>query len=134
MPRRPRRVLLDTALAGLAALIWSAATAHPPEPGSEQANEMAPYSDWIRGLRSPLSGTPCCDASDCRTVVYRIKDGHYEAFISRENWTDAPDTWIAVPDDVVLPPQKRGPIAIACWAKWHWPSSGFFCFAPAPET
>jgi hypothetical protein len=116
----------------LSALLTGPAGAAPPPAGSQQAQDMAPYSAWIHGLRSPLSGTPCCDASDCRVVEYRIKDGHYEAFIGRDTWVDAPDKWIVVPDDVILPPNKRGPIAIACWAKWHWPSEGFFCFAPGP--
>ena len=63
---------------------------------------------WFEALRQPLTGRPCCAVSDCRFVVFTIRDGHYEVEI--EGWR------YVVPDGVVI----RGAVnlpgrAVACY-------------------
>ncbi|MEA2775714.1 MAG: hypothetical protein QOF90_1120 [Acetobacteraceae bacterium] len=74
---------------------------------------------WFRSLRQPQTNLSCCDRSDCRTVRYRIVDGHFQAFIGGEfsRWQNPPYAWVDVPDNNVLHrhdnPTGEG---VACWA------------------
>jgi hypothetical protein len=85
-----------------------------PPPGADP--DLAP---WFRSLRQPNTDLSCCDRSDCRTVQYRIVDGHFQAFIGSEfaRWQNPPYAWVDVPDGSVLHrhdnPTGEG---VACWA------------------
>jgi hypothetical protein len=127
------RVLSSLCL--LATIVASPGHAAPPPPGSAAADDLAPFADWLKGLRSPKTLVRCCDLSDCRLVQYRIWAGHYEAYIGSDAWDGAPDAWLVVPEGVVIPPAKRGPIAVACWSRQQVPfNAGFLCFAPASDS
>ena len=110
MPRR----LIPTLAA--ASLIFSNATSlrAAPPPGADP--DLAP---WFRSLRQPNTDLSCCDRADCRTVQYRIIDGHFQAFIGGEfaRWQNPPYAWVDVPDGSVLHrhdnPTGEG---VACWA------------------
>jgi hypothetical protein len=85
-----------------------------PPPGADP--DLAP---WFRSLRQPNTDLSCCDRADCRTVQYRIVDGHFQAFIGGEfaRWQNPPYAWVDVPDGSVLHrhdnPTGEG---VACWA------------------
>jgi hypothetical protein len=85
-----------------------------PPPGADP--DLAP---WFKSLHQPQTNLSCCDRSDCRTVQYRIVDGHFQAFIGSEfaRWQNPPYAWVDVPDDSVLHrhdnPTGEG---VACWA------------------
>jgi hypothetical protein len=74
---------------------------------------------WFRSLHQPQTNMSCCDRSDCRTVRYRIVNGHFQAFIGGEfaRWQNPPYAWVDVPDNSVLHrhdnPTGEG---VACWA------------------
>jgi hypothetical protein len=120
------RMLLAGAL-----IVAMPAFASAPPPDSPQHDMMAPYAEWIRGLRNPTTGEGCCSLSDCRVVDYRLTADGYEAFIARDTFPGAPDTWVKVPDYVVLHKENPTGLAVACWAVWHRDSAGFFCFTPS---
>jgi hypothetical protein len=74
---------------------------------------------WFKSLRQPQTNLSCCDRSDCRTVRYRIVDGHFQAFIGEEfaRWQNPPYAWVDVPEDSIIHrmdnPTGEG---VACWA------------------
>jgi len=113
----------------LAALLLCAAA---PPPGSPQAEELAPFGPWIKGLTNPTTGTGCCSLSDCRVVEYRpaANGTDYEAYIDAKTFTSGPDKWIAVPPSVILHRANPTGYAIACWGAWYVETNGFFCFVP----
>src|SRR3954454_2742711 len=83
-----------------------------------------PYADpalapWFRSLHQPKTNQSCCDRSDCRTVQYRIIDGHFQAFIGGEfaRWQNPPFAWVDVPEDSILH-RHDNPTgeAVACWS------------------
>ena len=117
--------------AGTVLMLMTPALAAPPPAGSPQADLMAPYAEWIRGLRNPTTGQGCCSLSDCRVVDYRISSDGYEAFIDRKGFPGGPDTWLKVPDFVVVHTANPTGLAVACWASWHKESGGWFCFTPS---
>jgi len=85
--------------------------------------DLAP---WFKSLRQPETNLSCCDRSDCRTVRYRIVDGHFQAFIGEEfaRWQNPPHAWVDVPENSILHrddnPTGEG---VACWA-----GSRIICF------
>jgi hypothetical protein len=85
-----------------------------PPPGADP--NLAP---WFRSLHQPQTNQSCCDSADCRTVRYRILNGHFQAYIGGEfaRWQNPPYTWVDVPEDSVLHnhdnPTGEG---VACWA------------------
>ncbi len=85
-----------------------------PPPGADP--ELAP---WFKSLRQPKTELSCCDRSDCRTVQYRVVDGHFQAFIGGEfaRWQNPPYDWVDVPETSVLHrhdnPTGEG---VACWS------------------
>jgi hypothetical protein len=97
-----------------ASLICPAPLRAAPPPGADP--DLAP---WFRSLRQPNTEMSCCDRADCRTVQYRIIDGHFQAFIGGEfaRWQNPPYAWVDVPDGSVLHrhdnPTGEG---VACWA------------------
>ena len=105
-----------------AAALLGIGLAHPvlgaPPPDADPA--LAP---WFNSLRQPWTNALCCSMADCRTVVSRLSDGHYDALIDGE--------WRRVPDHLILNrsdnPTGR---AIACWT----PQVGILCFVRAPES
>lgn len=109
----PRRLIPAFAAASLIYGHSTMLQAAPP-PGADP--DLAP---WFRSLRQPNTDLSCCDRSDCRTVQYRIVDGHFQAFIGGEfaRWQNPPYAWVDVPDGSVLHrhdnPTGEG---VACWA------------------
>ncbi len=85
-----------------------------PPPGADP--NLAP---WYQSLRQPQTNLSCCDRSDCRTVQYRVVEGHFQAFIGNEfaRWQNPPYAWVDVPENSVLHrhdnPTGEG---VACWA------------------
>ncbi len=78
---------------------------------------------WFNSLHMPSTQVPCCSMADCRTVMSRVVDGHYQAFIAGE--------WREVPDDRVLT-RSDNPTghAVVCWT----PFAGVLCLIKAPES
>lgn len=109
----PGRLITSLAAASLIYGYQAALRAAPP-PGADP--ELSP---WYRSLRQPNTNQSCCDRADCRTVQYRIVDGHFQAFIGGEfaRWQNPPYAWVDVPDNSVLHrhdnPTGEG---VACWA------------------
>jgi hypothetical protein len=108
-----RRTIVAIALYSLISGFPGAMRAAPP---TDADPNLAP---WFRSLRQPQTNLSCCDRSDCRTVRYRIVDGHFQAFIGSEfsRWQNPPYAWVDVPDNNVLHrhdnPTGEG---VACWA------------------
>lgn len=123
-----KRILMA---AGVSLLLIGPILAAPPPPGSAQAEMMAPYAEWISGLKNPTTGEGCCSLSDCRVVDYRLTSDGYEAFIDRKTFPDGPNAWVKVPDYVVVHTGNPTGLAVACWAAWHHESAGWFCFTPS---
>ncbi|MDB5398567.1 MAG: hypothetical protein QOF70_5294 [Acetobacteraceae bacterium] len=109
----PGRLIPALAAASLIYGFPTSLRAAPP-PGADP--DLAP---WFRSLRQPNTDLSCCDRADCRTVQYRIIDGHFQAFIGGEfaRWQNPPYAWVDVPDGSVLHrhdnPTGEG---VACWA------------------
>ena len=109
----PRRLIPAFAAASLIYSYQTPLQAAPP-PGADP--DLAP---WFRSLRQPNTDLSCCDRADCRTVQYRIIDGHFQAFIRGEfaRWQNPPFAWVDVPDGSVMHrhdnPTGEG---VACWA------------------
>ena len=124
--------MIRTILAGALLLAVPAAVlAKAPPANSPQADLMAPYAEWVRGLTNPRTGQGCCSLSDCRIVDYRVTGDGYEAFIDKGTFPGAPDAWMKVPDYVVVHKANPTGFAVACWAAWHKDSNGWFCFTPS---
>ena len=77
-------------------LTSSAALAKPPPGGP------GPYSAWFRSLTIPGTSLSCCSNADCRPVGFRTRQGHYEAFIDKMQFTDGPDEWVRVPESKII--------------------------------
>jgi len=92
-------------LASLVALaVTSECIAAPPENASPDPE----LQKWFEALRQPKTGHLCCSVSDCRFVVYAIRDGHYEVEINGRRYV--------VPNGVIIqgianPTDK----AVACY-------------------
>lgn len=101
----------------LGLLATGAALARPP-PNADPA-----LHTWYDGLRVPHSRMSCCSVSDCRTVEYRTRGDHYEAFVEGR--------WISIPPDKILQ-RTDNPTghAVLCWT----PALGVMCFVRGPET
>ena len=99
----------------LAVLALTLATAHAePPPGADSA--LGPF---YRSLRvpgdGPAGGASCCDVSDCRPVLTRIRDGKIKAFIGAQ-FRDPPNAWVEIPENVMIhgvPNQQGQPVV--CW-------------------
>ena len=104
------------AMFAAACLFFSAPVPLHAAPPPDADPNLAP---WFRSLHQPQTNLSCCDRSDCRTVRYRIVNGHFQAYIGGEfaRWQDPPYAWVDVPDDNVLHrhdnPTGEG---VACWA------------------
>jgi len=99
--------LLLTALPMLA----TTARAAPPD-GITPDPEI---SAWYRSLRD-VRGLSCCDQSDCRPVPYRAMAGSIEVFIGRSTFgPSAPDAWMRVPTESMLPRENPTGTAVACY-------------------
>ena len=109
----PSRRAVAAAVSCLVLACPSSSPAAPP-PGADP--NLAP---WFQSLRQPQTNLSCCDRADCRTVRYRIVDGHFQAFIGSEfgRWQNPPYAWVDVPENSVLHnhdnPTGEG---VACWA------------------
>src|SRR6516165_1152914 len=89
--RRRGRECLVGALSMLAAMAHSVLAAPPPD--ADPA--LAP---WFNSLRQPWTNALCCSMADCRPVVSRLSDGHYDALIDGE-WRRVPDHLILIRSD-----------------------------------
>ena len=65
------------------AILMLAFQAHAAPPDDADP-KLAP---WYNSLRQPFTNALCCSIADCRPVLSRLLDGHYEAFIDGE-WVD----------------------------------------------
>ncbi len=107
--------------------------AAPPSPGSEDYDQLMPYSAWI-SARSTNRGGLCCSVSDCRVVKYRLTSATYEAFIANVDdrgftkFPGAPNQWLSVPDTVIKREYNPTGQAIACWSRAKPDDAGFYCF------
>ena len=107
--------------------------ASPPLKGSEDYDQLMPYSEWIAGRVSNKGGL-CCSISDCRVVSWRTKGSAYEAFIATRDdrgftkFPGAPDAWVTVPTDVIKRDINPTGRAIACWSANHPSDFGYYCF------
>ncbi len=121
------------------ALVVGAAIAHgaaPPE-GSEDYEIMHPFADWIR-TRYGANGSWCCSVADGRPVKVRYRDGHTEAFATKEKFGPmAPDDWVVIPDDAfvvdrVTGQREENPTGVAIlWINPYLPSFKVWCFIDA---
>ena len=102
---------------GAILLLAGQARAAPPDDADPS------LGPWYNSLRQPWTNALCCSIADCRPVLSRIVDGHYEAFVG--------DEWRLVPDDRVLT-RTDNPTghAVVCWT----PFAGVLCFIKAPES
>ncbi len=97
-----------------------------PSQAAPPPNADPSLAPWFKSLRQPQTNISCCDRSDCRTVRYRIVDGHFQAFIGDEfaRWQNPPYAWVDVPETSILHhadnPTGEG---VACWAQ-----SRIICF------
>lgn len=110
----------------IAALFFSVitnATAKPPEPGSQDAIDLAPYSSYLRGLHSP-SGLPCCDLSDCRFVEAKVTNNHWRVLVRKEQFENGPNIWIDVPETAIVRNENPTGQPLLCWS----PTRGILCF------
>ena len=103
------------------ALVLMPALAHarpPPGPPGK-------FSAWFRSLQIPGTSLSCCAEADCRPVSFRMRGGHYQAFIDSTHFPDGPNAWVSVPDSKILrdKPNPTG-FAQACWTRW----GGVLCF------
>ncbi len=107
-----RHCILGTVL-----LLACQARAAPPDHAEPS---LAP---WYNSLRQPWTNALCCSVADCRPVLSRTRDGHYEVFIQGD--------WRVVPDDRVMSrPDNPTGRAVVCWT----PQAGVLCFVTAPES
>lgn len=92
---------------------------HVPLRAAPPADADAELAPWFRSLRQPSTDQSCCDRADCRTVRYRVADGHFQAFIGSEfgRWQNPPYAWVDVPEGSILRrhdnPTGEG---VACWS------------------
>jgi hypothetical protein len=117
---------MKTSLAALLLplLLASAAYAKPP-PG---ADAESPLGQWYNSLHQPHDGISCCALADCRPVEMKLGGNHYWVFIG-EQFEEAPNKWIEVPDEAILHVQNNAGQPVACWS----PVTGLLCFVPGPE-
>ena len=102
----------------------STVQALPPAPGSQDAKDLAPYSDYLRGLKSPVGGL-CCDLSDCRLTEAKIVGGHWQVYVKKEQFEYGKNEWIDVPEDKILRKTDNPTgLPILCWS----PYAGVLCF------
>lgn len=93
------------------------ALASPPD------NPDPALAPWYNSLQQPGSHVLCCSIADCRPVLSRTVNGHYQAYIEGQ--------WRAVPDERVLTrPDNPTGHAVVCWT----PFAGVLCFIKAPES
>lgn len=124
------RILLALALAAWA----GSAGAAPPEPGSDDAHQMAPYRDWITNQHA-RNGNWCCDGSDGRPTDYDIRPGqdkqdHWFAHITPDHFPTLPDEWIEIPDYLIrkpVPGDNSPPFAMIWMNTAH---NAPYCFHP----
>ena len=110
-------ILLLAAGALAAPLLAGRALAAPPD------NADPSLAPWYNSLHQPETNALCCSIADCRPVLSRETNGHYEAYIEGQ--------WRAVPDERVLTrPDNPTGHAVVCWT----PFAGILCFIKAPES
>jgi hypothetical protein len=96
--------------------------ARPPDPGSEDAELMAPLHEWINAART-VGGLLCCSEADARPVDVRMSANHWEVKFLHPDALPRPypDGWQIVPADAILRDASGRPIpapdgiAVAWW-------------------
>jgi hypothetical protein len=98
--------------------------AAPPNPDPS-------LGSFYHGLTQPKTGFPCCSIADCREANYRIEKDHFEVYLDQKTFPTAPDAWVPVPNETVLPHQANPTgEGIVCWT----PYRGILCFLEANGT
>lgn len=107
--RQPELSIIDKIRTGVAVLVVLAALpfaafANPPPAGSEDAQVMGPYKDWIINQHQAKSGVGCCAIADGRLVEERTVGNHYEVrLLHPETLENPPLGWVEVPVEAILP-------------------------------
>ena len=118
--------VIPLAIMGVIASRCVSIRAAPPE-GADSGLEP-----WFKSLRRPGTDQPCCSVADCRRVLYRVHDDHFQVFIGRDfpRWTNPPFDWVDVPEANVLRRQDNPTgEGVACWF-----GGSVLCFIPAAGT
>jgi hypothetical protein len=82
-------------------LLTSPALGAPPPPGSEDAQVMGPYKDWITSQHDG-AGRWCCDIGDGRPVEARTQGNHWQAHITPDHFPGETDRWQDIPDERIV--------------------------------
>ena len=118
-----------TAALGAVLMAVAAAAQAAPDPASTYTDEQRA---WFQSLRPPGKKEPCCDLSDCREKVARVRGDGYEVYV------DDSFKWVKVPPAAIL----RGtpnPIGrpVLCYQRARLAPPGLnliiYCFVPADE-
>ena len=105
------------------------ATQAAPDPTANYTEEQRA---WFQSLHPPGQKESCCDISDCREKVARVKGDTYEVYV------DDSFKWVKVPPRAIL----RGtpnPIGrpVLCYQRASLAPPGLnliiYCFVPADE-
>ena len=121
-------IMVGVMVLAFAVLLFLCMVSARAEPPPCPASPLAP---WLQSLKSPHTGNSCCSVADCRPVRARAAGDHYEAFIDRDTFgPSAPNAWVAVPLEVVLP-AIANPVGepVACFR-----AGMLLCFVRASET
>ncbi len=100
-------------ISAVASFMACASHAEPPPVGSEQWNLLAPYSDFIRAMKTPAGDMGCCDMSDGRAELRERAAGDgYKVYITKDLYPSADipgeGMWIDVqPEDVLTSEDAR---------------------------
>jgi len=115
------------------ALVLRTAMAMPPAPGSEGAQLMEPYKEWITTQRDQYQN-PCCDIGDGRPVdadmvtivdADHVRRTHWRAHVTPAHFPGELDHWVIVPDEKII--VGKNPIGIPVLWLYHGLVQ---CFAP----
>jgi hypothetical protein len=111
-PRTGAHKNMRIPLSVAAALVLGGSAMAAPPPGTNPNSEMA---GWYHSLVDHR-GIGCCSAADCRRVEYRMKGDAFEVFIDKGTFgRSAPDAWVAVPAEAILPRENPTGEGVACF-------------------
>lgn len=93
----------------------------------------SPLGQWYKSLHVPQTDALCCSISDCRPVLARQRDGHWEVYL-RPTYLDLSNPlkpqWVEVPEEVILKRDNLDGRPIVCRTSY----GTIRCFVPPPET
>ena len=102
--------------------------AAPPPSGSDDAQLLAPFADWLRDQHDLATGIACCSLADCRAVAWRTAGSEVEVLVSSGKFPEGPDAWLQVPQTVIQRgAQNPTGLAVVCWSRYRAVNNGFYC-------